>query len=81
MTITVARARADALEARRAELLTIKEFSFICRRNEEWVRELCRQHRLPGAIKIGGTWMIDIAQVFISGRSAADLVITSIPTA
>lgn len=60
--------RQAALEARRDELLTVKEFAFVVRRDPEYVRELCRRGRQPGACRIGGRWYIDlVAAVPVNG--------------
>lgn len=53
--------RSTAIEARRAELLTVKEFADLVRRHPEYVRELCRRGKLPGACRVGGQWLIDVA--------------------
>lgn len=53
-----------AIEARRQELLTVKEFAYMVRKHPEYVREQCRRG-MAGACKIGGTWYVDVAQAVI----------------
>lgn len=52
--------RRELLSARREELLTVKEFAYVFRRHPEYVRELCRRGRQPGARRIGGRWYVDL---------------------
>jgi len=51
-------ARADALQVLHNELLTVKEYAHVTRRNPEYVRQLCRQGKLHTAIRVGGQWRI-----------------------
>lgn len=53
--------RRQALELRREELLTLKEFSFVARISVRSLRRNLRHGRQPGAIRIGGQWRIDLA--------------------
>lgn len=39
-------------------IMTIKEFAKRYKVNEETVRRLIREHKIPGAFKLGGTWRI-----------------------
>lgn len=54
-------ARQDAIEARREELLTVKEFAWMVQMNPEYVRQRIRSGRQPGAIRVGGQWRIDVS--------------------
>lgn len=40
------------------ELLTIREVCVLLRVGERTVYDLCREGRLPGAIKVGGQWRV-----------------------
>lgn len=48
----------DALERLRGELLTIKEYADLTRRHPEHIRELCRQGKIAGAMRVGGQWRV-----------------------
>lgn len=50
--------REDALERLRGELLTIKEYADLTRRHPEHIRELCRQGKIAGAMRVGGQWRV-----------------------
>ncbi len=50
--------REDALERLRGELLTIKEYADLTRRHPERVRQLCRQGKIAGAMRVGGQWRV-----------------------
>lgn len=50
--------REDALEVLRNELLTIKEYAEVTRRHPERVRQLCREGKIRGALRVGGQWRI-----------------------
>jgi hypothetical protein len=61
-------ARADALHARREELLTVKEFATLARLHVESVRRRIREHRQPGARRVGGQWRIDVVEAMPGGE-------------
>ena len=41
------------------DYLTITETADLLRLGERTVYSMCRQHRLPGAAKVGGKWRVD----------------------
>jgi hypothetical protein len=53
--------RDSAIEARRDEFLTVKEYAFMVKQNPESVRRRLRAGRQPGAVRVGGQWRIDVA--------------------
>jgi hypothetical protein len=63
MTISVQNARRDALDARREELLTVGEYALMIRCSEKTVYRRIWAQSLPGAVKVGGQWRIDIAMM------------------
>lgn len=50
--------REDALERLRGELLTIKEYAALTRRDPEYIRDLCRKGKIAGAMRVGGQWRV-----------------------
>ena len=62
MTTAEADVRREALEARKAELLTVKEYAFLMSEHPDSVRRRIRHGRQPGAVVIGGQWRIDLAR-------------------
>lgn len=60
MTISAQNAREDALAARRAELLTVKELADMWRVHEQTIYGLIRRRRLDGVLRLGREIRIDI---------------------
>jgi hypothetical protein len=58
---TVTEIRQAAIEARAAELLTVKEYASLVRQHADSVRRRIRQGQQPGAVRAGGQWRIDLA--------------------
>lgn len=52
-------ARVAALEARREELLTVKEYAFMVGQHVRSVRRRIRAGKQRGATRVGGQWRID----------------------
>jgi excisionase family DNA binding protein len=61
MTITIERARKDAAIARSEELLTVGEYALLVRCSEKTVYRRIWANDLPGAVRVGGQWRIDVA--------------------
>jgi excisionase family DNA binding protein len=53
--------RGHLVRQRRDELLTLKEFADLVRVHHRTLRKRIRAGALPGAIRVGGQWRIDIA--------------------
>jgi len=53
--------RTDAIDARREELLTVKEFAALVRQHEWSVYRRIREARQPGIVRIGRYVLIDVA--------------------
>ena len=60
--------RNDALKARRAELLTVKEFAVIVGQHEKSVYRRIAADTQPGVVRIGGSVRIDITAATPSTR-------------
>ena len=56
--MTPEQVRADAIEVLANELLTVKEYAHVTRRHPEWIRQLCREGKIRGAMRVGGQWRI-----------------------
>lgn len=54
--------RETALEQRREEFLTVKEFAFVTRQHEQSIYRRIRQRRQPGVVRFGREIRIDITQ-------------------
>ena len=50
--------REDALSTLRGELLTVKEYADLTRRHPEYIRQLCRQGKIEGAVRVGSQWRV-----------------------
>lgn len=61
MTISSQNARQDAIDARREELLTVGEYALMFRYSQKTVYRRIWAGALPGAVKVGGQWRIDVA--------------------
>lgn len=62
-------ARTSAIEARREELLTVKEYAFMIEQHPDSVRRRIRAHRQVGAVRVGGQWRIDAAIALLCDTS------------
>lgn len=60
--------REALIEARSEELLTVKEFAAITRRNEQTIYRRIWSGRQQGALRDGGQWKIDVCVAFGSGK-------------
>lgn len=60
MTLTPETVRADCLEARRQEFLTVKEFAFLLRQHPQSVYRRIRLQTQPGVVRFGREVRIDI---------------------
>src|SRR5688572_777206 len=58
--------RDSAIEARREEFLTVKEYAFMVKQNPDSVRRRIRAGRQPGAVRVGGQWRIDLLEASAS---------------
>jgi hypothetical protein len=61
MTINAENARTDALDARRQELLTVKEYAALIRQHEWSIYRRIREQRQAGVVRCGRRVRIDIA--------------------
>lgn len=60
MTIDVEQARADALRVRRAELLCVKEYAALVRRDPKTIYRRIWTGRQPGVVREGRHYLIDL---------------------
>lgn len=43
--------------------LTIREYADLVRKNPVYVTALCREGKIPGAVKVHGNWLIPLSAV------------------
>lgn len=62
--------RNAAIEYRRNELLTVKEYAYVTRVHVRSVRRRIRRGQQPGAVRVGGQWRVDLIVALAAASGA-----------
>lgn len=71
MTISTQKHRSDAIEARRRELLTVKEFAFLINRHPQTIYRRIYRNRQPGVVRDGTEIFIDVVLALRENESSS----------